>query len=111
MSVTTQSKLEVVPMTRHIGAEVRGLDLERPLAEADRRAINQAWLDHIVLVFPGQDPLGGSRQGDRLFRRDRRIAPAAEIFPGRLFEILPNIMLISNIRENASRSALCPTAR
>jgi hypothetical protein len=27
MTVMTQSRLEVVPLTKHIGAEIRGLDL------------------------------------------------------------------------------------
>ena len=37
-----------------IGAEVRGLDLSRPLSADQRGAVHQAWMDHLVLVFPGQ---------------------------------------------------------
>ena len=47
MNVMSPSKLEVVPLSPHIGAELRGLDLSRPLSEADVAAINKAWLDHI----------------------------------------------------------------
>ena len=48
-------KLEVVPLTKHIGAEIRGIDLRERPDEATIRAIYQAWLDHLVIVFPGQD--------------------------------------------------------
>ena len=55
MNVLTKTRFDIVPMTKHIGAEIRGLDLrERPDAQTVA-AIYQAWLDHLVLVFPGQD--------------------------------------------------------
>lgn len=38
-----------------IGATVTGVDLSRPLAPADVDAIRAAWLEHMVLFFPGQD--------------------------------------------------------
>ncbi len=37
-----------------IGAEVTGVDLSRPLEEAELRTIEAAWLEHAVLVFPDQ---------------------------------------------------------
>lgn len=37
-----------------IGAEVRGLDLSRPLDEATRARVHDLWMEHLVLVFPGQ---------------------------------------------------------
>ena len=39
------------------GAEVRGVDLGRPLSEAQVKAVRAAWLEHLVLAFPDQ-PLG-----------------------------------------------------
>ena len=54
MRVATKSKLDVVPLTKHIGAEIRGLDLREKPDAATLEAIYQAWLDHIVIVFPGQ---------------------------------------------------------
>jgi alpha-ketoglutarate-dependent taurine dioxygenase len=49
MSITVQS--------RHpsLGAEVRGLDLRRPMDAATRQAVIDAWTRHLVLVFPDQD--------------------------------------------------------
>src|ERR1700719_3550022 len=54
MDAATKTKLEVVPLTRHIGAEIRGIDLRDTLDAETIRAIHQAWLDHLVLVFRGQ---------------------------------------------------------
>src|SRR5260370_19600108 len=54
MTVMTKTRLEVVPMTRHIGAELRGIDLREKPDDETVRAIYQAWLDHLVIVFPDQ---------------------------------------------------------
>ena len=54
MNVITRTRFELVPLTEHIGAELRGIDLrERPDQETIA-AISHAWLDHLVLIFPGQ---------------------------------------------------------
>jgi taurine dioxygenase len=109
MPITTQAKLAVVPMTRHIGAEVHGLDLKRPLVAADIETINQAWLDHLVLVFPGQD----LTQEDLLrltsyFGEIGELRRPPKYFPAGFSKILPNIMLISNIRENGEPIGALP---
>jgi alpha-ketoglutarate-dependent taurine dioxygenase len=44
-----------------IGAEIAGVDLSRPLDEATRQAIYDAWLDHLLLVFPNQ-PITDAQQ-------------------------------------------------
>lgn len=49
------SQIEIVPLGFAAGAEVTGLDLRQPLDAADLALIKQAWLKHLVLVFPGQD--------------------------------------------------------
>ena len=46
--------IEIRALHPAIGAEVRGLDLRRPLGAEQRQAVQQAWMDHLVLVFPGQ---------------------------------------------------------
>ena len=48
------ARLDVVPLTKHIGAEIRGIDLREKPDEETVRAIYQAWLDHLVLIFPEQ---------------------------------------------------------
>ena len=47
--------MEVVPLSDALGAEIRGVDLSRPLDEATVAAIGRAWEDHIVLLFRGQE--------------------------------------------------------
>ncbi len=54
MDVMTRKRLDVVPLTQHIGAEIRGIDLRDKPDEETIRAINRAWLDHLVLIFPDQ---------------------------------------------------------
>ncbi len=46
--------LELEALTPHIGAEIRGVDLSRPLGNDEFSAIYQAWLDWKVLVFRDQ---------------------------------------------------------
>jgi alpha-ketoglutarate-dependent taurine dioxygenase len=47
--------LDVRPLTPTIGAEIRGVDCARPLSDDVVAAIRAAWLDWLVLFFPGQD--------------------------------------------------------
>lgn len=58
MSLTTekpkQSTITVVPMTRRIGAEIHGVDLSKPLDEAQFAAIDDALMRHQVIFFRDQ---------------------------------------------------------
>jgi taurine dioxygenase len=47
--------IEVHRLSYGLGAEVRGLDLRRPLDAAAVEAVRRAWLDHGVLLFRGQE--------------------------------------------------------
>ncbi len=46
--------LEIVPLSKHIGAEVKGVDLTN-ISDDQFEAIHEAWLKHLVLVFRDQD--------------------------------------------------------
>ncbi len=46
--------LDVRPLGPNIGAEVFGVDLARELPDETIAAIRAAWLEHLVLFFPGQ---------------------------------------------------------
>src|SRR3954452_158352 len=46
--------LQVTPLSSACGAEIKGIDVTRPLSEAEVNAIKQAWAKHLVLVFRGQ---------------------------------------------------------
>jgi taurine dioxygenase len=45
---------EIVRVAGVIGAEIRGVDLKLELEDNVRHALRAAWLEHLVLFFPGQ---------------------------------------------------------
>jgi taurine dioxygenase len=101
MDAATTTRLEVVPLTKHIGAEIRGVDLRDNLDGETVKAIRQAWLNHLVLVFRGQQ--FGQEELVRATGYFGEIGPLSrppKYFPKGYAKLLPNIMMISNIREN-----------
>lgn len=49
------SKIVVTPIGYALGARVEGIDLSKPITPDDLKVIHDAWIQHLVLVFPGQD--------------------------------------------------------
>src|SRR5262245_31623851 len=45
--------IRVTPLSRHIAADISGIDLAQPLSEAQFRQIHDAWMQHQVLRFRG----------------------------------------------------------
>lgn len=89
-------QFEVRPFAANVGAEIVGLDLSRPLNDADFARVHRAHLDHHVVVF-----------------RDQQITPQQQIDFSRRFGVLqihvlkqfllanhPEILIVSNIVEN-----------
>ena len=91
-------RLQVVPTGAALAGEVRGVDL-RGIDDGAFAAIHRAWLDHLVLLFRGQD-----MDDDDLIAFSRRfgeldLAPIQE--NGRRFvEGHPEIYVVSNVIEN-----------
>jgi taurine dioxygenase len=107
--VDAKTGFEVRPLTKHIGAEIHGIDLRQPVDEATRAAIYRAWLDHLVIVFPDQK----LEQEDLLrvssyFGEIGALRRPPKFFPPGFNRLLPNIMLISNIRENGEPIGALP---
>ncbi len=104
-----KTRFEVAPLTKHIGAEIRGIDLwQKPDAETVQ-AIYQAWLDHLVLIFPEQK----LEQEDLIratgfFGTISALSRPAKYFPKGYSRLLPGIMMISNIRENGEPIGALP---
>ena len=46
--------IEVIPLSAHVGAEVRGVDVSREIASATKHELYAAWLKHLVLVIRDQ---------------------------------------------------------
>ncbi|MEZ2351768.1 TauD/TfdA dioxygenase family protein [Caballeronia sp. RCC_10] len=91
-----EQRITIRPFDGPLGAEVIGLDLSRPLAQADFARIHHAHLDHHVLVF-----------------RDQRITPEQQVAFSKRFGPLqrhvlhqfalsghPEVLIVSNIVEN-----------
>jgi taurine dioxygenase len=92
------SAVEVIPSGKALGAEIRGVDL-RKITNDDFAAIHQAWLDHLALLFRGQqltdaDLISFSQRFGGL-----DYAPVQET--GRRFvEGHPEIYVVSNVMDN-----------
>jgi taurine dioxygenase len=96
MSAVLQSSFEVEIFDAPLGAEILGLDLNRPLSQRDFQRIHTAHLEHHLLVF-----------------RDQRITPRQQVDFSRRFGALqihvlrnfqlpsnPEVLIISNIIED-----------
>jgi taurine dioxygenase len=101
--------IEVSPFRAGLGADIRGVDIRRPLTSVERDQIRDAWLDHLVLRFREQ-PMDDEQH--MAFTRqfgELELAPAALIEKqygvrteneGRRRETPPEIAVISNIVED-----------
>ncbi len=54
MNTSTSTRLTVKPLGTALGAEVRGIDMHQPLDDGLRTQLLDAWMEHLVLVFPDQ---------------------------------------------------------
>ena len=109
MSASTETKLEIVPLSEHIGAEIRGIDLRQRPDDAIIDEIYRTWLKRLLLVFPGQD----LSQEDVVrvtgyFGEIGKIDRPVKYHPPGFSRVLSNIMLITNIRENGEPIGALP---
>ncbi|TFZ07637.1 TauD/TfdA dioxygenase family protein [Ramlibacter humi] len=51
----SNTHFETIRLGGNLGAEIRGLDLRKPLSDAQFQALNAAFVEHQVLVLRGQD--------------------------------------------------------
>ncbi len=91
--------ITVTPLSNACGAEITGLDLTRPLADEDIKAMRQAWLDHLVIVVRNQDlePEDQQRFAGYFGKVGAYYRPKEAQHPEYASD---KVMLISNIREN-----------
>jgi taurine dioxygenase len=105
----TPLAVQLKPLTKYIGCEVSGIDLRKPVPPADAAAVYRAWLDHGVLLFRDQQ----LEQEDLIrvtgiFGEFAPLGRPKHTLPSGFSKILPNIMLISNIRENGETIGALP---
>ncbi|MCG8562787.1 MAG: TauD/TfdA family dioxygenase [Hyphomicrobiales bacterium] len=90
--------IEIVPCSEHIGAEVRGVDLNA-LTDEQFAVLHDAWLKHLVLLFRDQRL---SESGQLAFSRrfgDLDLAPKDQNGRPELPDF-PEMAVISNVVEN-----------
>ena len=46
--------IEIIPLSSAIGAEIKGIDLRDPLSAEVQRVVEQAWFDHVIVLFRDQ---------------------------------------------------------
>ena len=95
------SNVEYRKLSTHTGAEILGIDLNAQIPQETIAAIWRIFVDHTVVVFRGQnlaqaDLVRATSQFGECGEYDR---PAAFHTSGQR-KVLPQIMLITNIREN-----------
>jgi len=101
--------LEIIPLARHIGAEIKGVNLAEQIDEQIRQELHRAWLRHIVLLFRDQkltqqDLLNATN----IFGSVGKVGRPKEFRPSGYDNLLDGIMLISNIRENGEAIGALP---
>jgi taurine dioxygenase len=52
---SSDASVTVTPIGRYVGADIGGVDLSKPLSDAAFRRIFDAWMQHVVLRFRGQN--------------------------------------------------------
>ena len=93
--------IEIQPLSIHIGAEIRGVDISRPLSDGQRKAVWQAFLQHKVIFF--RDQTLDHRSQVAFARQFAPLTPAHILFGGdaEFPEIYP---VAKNRTANSNRS-------
>lgn len=94
--VFTSNAFAIRPLDGALGAEILGLDLNRPLSDSDFAALHRAHLDHHLLIFrhmhitPTQQVAFSLRFGPLQIHVLRQFQLPSD----------PEVLIISNIKEN-----------
>ncbi len=104
MTIVTDRGLTVRPLGNACGAEIMGADLTRDLTPAQVATIQQAWDEHLVLLFRGQDisqddQLRFAANFGELGARKKAPEQLRDLVEGKL-QLDPRVLLVSNMKEN-----------
>ena len=96
--------IEVIPLGSACGAEIRGVDLTKDISEEVVAKIQQAWNEHLVLVFRGQtlsqeDQLRFAARFGPLGERKKAPDQLRERAEG-VLQLDPRVLLVSNIKQD-----------
>ena len=99
---TTIADIEVVPLSNACGAEIRGVDLTKPLDKEAFKKIEAAWFDHLLIVFRGQNI-----SNDDQVRFCRYFGDLEEVRTGKFAnEEMRHTMMITNVTDTGFQTAL-----
>ncbi len=89
--------LDVKRVGEGLGAEVRGVDLSKPMSDDMFNGVLNAWYEHLVLVFPGQ-----TLTNDQHIEFSRRLGDL-EVHPSGKYVLkdYPEILLLTNKKDDA----------
>ncbi len=95
--VLTATRVSVEKLGNTLGAEVRGVDVSQPVPDDVFRQISDAWLEHLVLVFPDQ-----SLTNEQHISFSRRFGNL-EVHPSRKHNVkdYPELLLLTNRKDAA----------
>ena len=93
--LTSYNSITVTPLSAALGAEVKGLDLSRPIDETVYRQIKDALLNHLILLFRDQDITPDQHIAfSRWFGALEEHVVNQFLLPGH-----PEIFVVSNVKE------------
>ncbi len=101
-----RTRLEVVDLAPAIGAEIRGLDLRRPLDADLFQNIERVWLDRGVLLFRNQDLT--EEEQVRFASGFGELGRVINKHGGVTLTRHPSVMLVSNIRQDGKPIGALP---
>ena len=94
---------KIIPLSPALGAEIRGLDLSRPLDGETVSALRAAWLEHLVLLFRGL-----ALDVEAQIRFAAYFGEPSEPRSGGGRDLDPRILLVTNIREDGRPIGVLP---
>jgi taurine dioxygenase len=100
------ARMDVVNLVPSIGAEIRGLDLRRPLDAVTFQNIERAWLDRGVLLFRDQDLT--EEEQVRFASGFGELGRVINKHGGVTLTRHPSVMLVSNIRQDGKPIGALP---
>jgi len=94
----------VRPLSPALGAEILGVDLRDPIDDALRQKFLDAWHQYLVILVRNQ-----TLDEEAQVRFAETFGPPAKVTSGRTFSVKhPNVMMISNIREDGEPIGALP---
>ena len=98
---SARNNLTIRPLGAALGAEVTGIDLAGPLDDDTLAAVQRAWMEHLVLVFPNQ-PLSDAQHISFAKRFGALEEHHQEIIKSRA---APEIFSVSNVDDDGNLMA------